>query len=64
MITFNELCERLEKEEETILLEKLNILSYEIVERYHDKIEERYESLIEEYTNDEEEGEGEYADRA
>lgn len=41
MITFSELCEKLIMEEETILLELLEITSEEIVERFQDRIEER-----------------------
>ncbi len=41
MITFNELCEKLMMEEETILLELLEITSEEIVERFQDRIEEK-----------------------
>ena len=40
-MTFNELCERLKGIEETILIELLDIQSDEIVDRFHDKIEEK-----------------------
>jgi hypothetical protein len=49
MLTLPEFSEKLEREEETILLEILNIESHEIVERFQDKVEERYENLREEY---------------
>lgn len=49
MLTLTEFAEKLEREEETILLEILDIESHEIVERFQDKIEERYETLREEY---------------
>ena len=49
MLTLPEFSEKLEREEETILLEILNIESHEIVERFQDKVEERYEDLREEY---------------
>lgn len=41
MITFAELCEKLSMEEETILLELLEITSEEIVERFQDRVEEK-----------------------
>lgn len=44
-MTFLELCEKLSMEEETILLELLEITSEEIVERFLDRIEEKQETL-------------------
>lgn len=44
-MTFPELCEKLSMEEETILLELLEITSEEIVERFLDRIEEKQETL-------------------
>ena len=49
MLTLPEVCEKLEKEDEVSILEILNIESHEIVERFQDKIEDRYENLREEY---------------
>ena len=48
-MTLIELQERLYKEEETILLELLDITSEEIADRFVDKIEDKYEQLVLEY---------------
>jgi len=60
-MTFLELCEKLSMEEETILLELLEITSEEIVERFLDRIEEKQETLrwkegFEDSTSEEDEG--------
>jgi len=57
MITLTELEEKLKREEECSLLEILDITSEDIVDRFNDKIEEKYESLAEEFddTEDQEE---------
>lgn len=44
-MTFEELCEKLTKEEETVLCELLEITSEEIVERFQDRIEEKQETI-------------------
>lgn len=44
--TFQELKEKLKDIDEVSLLEKLEIYSDDIVERFEDKIEEKYEVLI------------------
>lgn len=49
MLTLNEFSEKLEREDEVSILEILDIESYEIIERFQDKVEERYETLREEY---------------
>ena len=60
-MTFLELCEKLSMEEETILLELLEITSEEIVERFLDRIEEKQETIrwkegFEGSTSEEDEG--------
>lgn len=45
---FTELSERLKQFDEVLLLELLDISAEELVERFADKVEERYERLIEE----------------
>ena len=45
MITFAELSERLKQLDEITLLEVLDISAEEIVERFTDKIEDRFENL-------------------
>lgn len=50
-LTHHELCEELEKMEETELLELLDITSKEIVEKFQDKIEDNFNKLIEEVDN-------------
>ena len=52
MITFNELCEKLENVEETILVEILELNSMDIVERFQDIIEDKYDYLREDFNND------------
>jgi len=44
-MTFNELCERLKELEETLLLEVLDINSHQIVDRFHDLVEEKRDYL-------------------
>ena len=51
ILTHFELCEELEKIEETMLLEILDIHSDEIIEKFQDKIEENFEKLLEEVDN-------------
>lgn len=46
-LTHHELCEELEKIEETELLELLDITSRDIVEKFQDKIEDNFDSLLE-----------------
>ena len=48
MLTLHDICERLEKIDEVSLLEVLEINSEELVERFVDKIETKFESLQEE----------------
>ena len=44
--------EDLKAVEETLFLEMFNISTDELVERFADKIEEKYDSLLEEYDNE------------
>ena len=44
-MTFNELCERLKELEETLLLEVLEINSHQIVDRFHDVVEQKRDYL-------------------
>ena len=44
-MTFNELCERLKELEETLLLEVLDINSHQIVDRFHDLVEQKRDYL-------------------
>ena len=48
-LTLEELKEQLKNLDELTLLEKLEITSEELVETYSDLISERYDTLIEEY---------------
>ena len=45
--------EELKDVEETLFLEMFNISTDELVDRFSDKIEEKYDTLMEEYGNDE-----------
>lgn len=56
--TLNELMDRLRQQEETYLVELLNLRSSEIVDRFTDRIEDFYDELcaeLEELTDDESE---------
>ena len=53
-ITFHELKEHLKRIDETSLLEILDISSEELVERFSDIIEDRYEELREDFEQEEE----------
>lgn len=52
MILFPELCERLKQVNEVDLLELLDISSEELVEQFKDRIEDRYEILMQEFDED------------
>ena len=66
MITYttNDLAKRLSREDEVDILELLNIHTQDIIDRFEDFIEERYDYLVKYYGEDEEDfdvsGEGEY----
>lgn len=53
-ITFDELKEKLKDMDEITLLEKLEIYSEEIVDRFPDKIEEKLVQLEEEFEEEDE----------
>jgi hypothetical protein len=48
-LTFDELLEKLKQEEETLLVEILEIQSTDIVNRFEDFISNKYDYLLEEY---------------
>ena len=48
-LTFDELLEKLKREEETLLVEILEIRSEDIVNRFEDFISTRIEYLLDEY---------------
>ena len=53
MMTVNELAERLATIcDEISILEILEINSFDLVERFRDKVEEKYDSLLEEFGED------------
>ena len=53
-MTLPELAEKLKRQEETDLLEILEISSEEIVEKFMDKIEEEFDRLEKEFGEDDE----------
>jgi hypothetical protein len=56
MITLRELQDKLlETYDPDVLVEKLALTSEDIVEQFVDKIEERYESLVEEFQEEDDE---------
>ena len=52
-LTLEELKEKLKTIDEVSLVEKLEIYSDDIVERFIDKIEDKYEQLIEDFEEEE-----------
>jgi len=52
-LTLEDLKEKLVHEDEVSLLEILEVNAEDIVERFEDKIELKYEELIEDYEEDE-----------
>lgn len=52
-LTLPELCEKLKKYDEVTLLEELNISSEDLVDRFEDFIEEKYEVYIVELEEEE-----------
>lgn len=53
-LTLPDLCDKLKQIDEVTLLEKLEIYSDDIVERFTDKIEEKYEQLVPDFMEDHE----------
>lgn len=51
-ITLIELCEKLRDLEETILLEKLNITSSDLVDKFMDEIEENFDTFSDEFNEE------------
>lgn len=51
-LTFHDLVELLKREDEVTLLEILEISSEDLIERFGDWIEERYEELTEKYQDE------------
>lgn len=49
-LTFPEICERLEKVDEVLLLELLEISSEDIVAKFQDRIERKIDELEEQVT--------------
>lgn len=47
-VTLEELIEKLQRIDEVSLLEMLNIDSYDIIERFRDVIEDKYNKLLKE----------------
>jgi hypothetical protein len=47
-LVFEELCERLKRYDEITLLELLDISTEELVDRFGDKIEDKFDKLSEE----------------
>ena len=52
-ITFEELKQQLKRLDEVTLLEVLDIASEDIVDRFQDIIEDKYDELIEEFPEEE-----------
>jgi|TARA_R110000796_G_scaffold5713_3_gene21029 hypothetical protein len=47
MLTFMDVCDRLKQQDEISLLEILEINADDLVERFHDKIEDKLDYFIE-----------------
>lgn len=50
-LTFQELCEELQKIEETELMKLLEIDSIELIDKFQDKIEDNFDKLLKEVDN-------------
>ena len=50
-LTFLELCEELQKIEETELMELLEIDTIELIDKFQDKIEDNFDKLLREVDN-------------
>tara|TARA_R110000787_G_scaffold32754_3_gene86551 strand:- start:2663 stop:2848 length:186 start_codon:yes stop_codon:yes gene_type:complete len=50
MLTFKEVCEELTKLDEITILETLEITSEELINKFHDKIEDNLEQLQDDLT--------------
>jgi hypothetical protein len=57
MLTFHELKERLKKLDEISLMEELDISSEDLVDRFEDYIELKFEKLCSDFDEDEDEEE-------
>lgn len=51
-LTLHELCEKLKHLDEISILELLNISAEELVEKFQDEIEERYDNLTTEFEDE------------
>lgn len=47
MLTFIDVCDRLKQQDEISVLEVLEITSDELVDRFRDRVEEKYDYLVE-----------------
>lgn len=56
-LTLPEICERLKQIDEITLMEKLNITSEDLVERFSDLIEDKFEIFETEVTEEEDDDE-------
>ena len=54
-ITINELFDRLKELDELSILEILNITSEEIIQRFQDEIEERFDNLVTKFEDEDNE---------
>ena len=55
MLTFHDVCERLKQQDEISVLEVLEITAEELVDRFHDKIEDKFDYLAEDLGDEEDE---------
>lgn len=54
-LTINELFDRLKELDELSILEILNISSEELIQRFQDEIEERYDNLVTKFEDENDE---------
>ena len=47
MLTFTDVCDRLKQQDEISILEVLELTSEELVDRFHDKIEDKLDYFLE-----------------
>ena len=55
MLTFIDVCDRLKQQDEISILEVLEITAEELVDRFHDRIEDKFDYLADDLQDEEDE---------
>ena len=54
MLTFKDVCDRLKQQDEISVMEVLELTSHDLVDRFQDKVEIKYEYLAEDLEDEQE----------